>query len=64
MKDHVADGLAVTAKSSLSAAVVGATVFGYTLQEATAILGGVFILLQIVHFVWLRVSEWRAKRGE
>lgn len=58
---HAAEAAAVAAKSVPSLTIVGATVFGMTLQQATAALGCAFILMQMIHFVWKWRREVRAK---
>lgn len=55
MKDHVAETVAATVKSVPAAAAVGATIFGFTLTDAAAFAGLVFILLQSAHLIW----RWR-----
>lgn len=46
---------AATAKIVPSAAVVGATVFGFTIQEVAALFGCAFILMQMIYLAW----KWR-----
>ena len=62
MRNELAqDSLAATAaKVAPSLTVVGATIFGLTIPDVAALLGGVFILMQMAYLVW----KWRreAKR--
>ena len=62
-KEQAAEGLAAATKSSLAVGIVGATVFGFTIQEFAAALGAVFILMQMAHFIYLRVREYLAHKA-
>ena len=61
-QEHVAEGMAAAAKSTVAAGIVGATVFGFTINEFAALMGCCFILMQMAHLAWKWVGEWRARR--
>lgn len=53
---------ASVAKVVPSMTIVGATIFGFTLQEVAAIFGCAFIFMQMTYLGWKWIGEWRAKR--
>lgn len=58
VRHEVSADLAATAlKSSVAIGTVGATIFGFTIQEAAAIFGALFILAQLAYLAW----KWRGE---
>ena len=49
------DIAAATVKSTVALGAVGATLFGFTVQEVTALVGGFFIFCQLCYLAW----KWR-----
>lgn len=59
MKDHAAEVAGAAVKAVPSLTVVGATIFGYTLQEVAALAATVFVLMQMAHLGWKWRREYR-----
>lgn len=61
-QEHVAEGMAAAAKSTVAAGIVGATIFGFTINEFAALMGCCFILMQMAHLAWKWIGEWRERK--